>query len=154
MQPEGAGLWLATAGVTHGVTGFVPCCDVSARGRRPRPGRRSWPDEELDPLALVASGVSHHSPAVLLVRGGPPSIIDFSPYWRAPSYAEGIVIADALCWHAATPRILKEVDVPVTAVARGLLFRVLTTSRVHPQHTAELRRQAQRYHSVVAALDL
>lgn len=91
---------------------------------------------------------------VFLVPGGPPSIIDFSPYWRSPSYAEGIVIADALCWHAATPRILKEVDVPVPAIARGLLFRVLTTSRVHLQHSAELRRQATRYQSVVAALDL
>ena len=34
---------------------------------------------------------------VLLVTDAPPSVIDFSPYWRPPSYAEGIVMADALC---------------------------------------------------------
>ena len=32
---------------------------------------------------------------VLAVAGQPPGIIDFSPYWRPPDYAEGIVIADA-----------------------------------------------------------
>lgn len=111
-------------------------------------------DAVLSPLGPAQVVHGDLTSNVLLVRGGPSSIIDFSPYWRAPSYAEGIVIADALCWHAATPRILKEADVPVTAVARGLLFRVLTASRVHQQHSAELRRQAQRYQSVVAALDL
>src|SRR5690349_7936772 len=57
------GCGLVTAGVTHAVTGFVPWCDLSARGRRPRPGRRCWPDQELDHPALAAPGVSHHSPA-------------------------------------------------------------------------------------------
>ena len=32
------GCGLVTAGVTHVVTGFVPCCDLSARGCWPRPG--------------------------------------------------------------------------------------------------------------------
>src|SRR3954462_15863500 len=41
----------------------MPWCDLSARGRRPRPGRRNWPDQELDHLALAAPDVSHHSPA-------------------------------------------------------------------------------------------
>ena len=56
-QPDGAGLWLVTTGVTPGVTGFVPCCDLSARGCWPRPGWRSWPDQELDHLALEAPDV-------------------------------------------------------------------------------------------------
>src|SRR4051812_37550331 len=70
MQPEGAGLWLVTASVTPEVTGLVPCCDLSARGRRPRPGRRSWPDQELDHPAFAAPGVSHHSPAEPSSRTG------------------------------------------------------------------------------------
>jgi hypothetical protein len=45
------GCGLVTAGVTPGMTGSVPWCDLSARGRRPQPGRRSWPDQELDHLA-------------------------------------------------------------------------------------------------------
>src|SRR3954447_15040506 len=57
------GCGLVTGGVTPGKTGFVPCCDLSARGHRPRPGWRSWPNQELDHLALAAPDVSHHSPA-------------------------------------------------------------------------------------------
>ena len=67
------GCGLVTAGVTPGVTGFVPCCDLSARGCRPRPGRRSWPDQELDHPALAAPDVSHHSPAESPSRTGTTS---------------------------------------------------------------------------------
>lgn len=105
----------------------------------------------LGPAQLVHGDLTHN---VLLLPGEPPSVIDFSPYWRPPSYAEGVVIADALCWHAAPPGILEDVDVPVAAVARGLLFRVLTASRIHQQQGAGLVEEARRYQSVVAALNL
>lgn len=49
----------------------------------------------------------------------PPAVIDFSAYWRPLSYADGIVVADALCWHAAPPEVVDEVGVPIEAVARG-----------------------------------
>ncbi len=62
-----------TASVTPGMTGFVPCCDLSARGHRPRPGWRSWPDQELDHLALAAPDVSQHSPAEPPSRTGTAS---------------------------------------------------------------------------------
>lgn len=91
---------------------------------------------------------------VLISPGQPPSIIDFSPYWRPPSYADGIIVADALCWHAASPEILGEVDVPIAAVARGLLFRVLTASRRHARGSGGLLEEAQRYRSVMTALSL
>lgn len=38
---------------------------------------------------------------VLFAPRPAPAIIDISPYWRAPEYADGIVVADALCWHGA-----------------------------------------------------
>ena len=57
------GCGLVTAGVTPAETGFVPLCDLAAHRGWPRPGWRSWPDQELDRLALAAPGVSHHSPA-------------------------------------------------------------------------------------------
>jgi hypothetical protein len=90
---------------------------------------------------------------VLLAPGEPPSVIDFSPYWRPPTYAEGIVVADALCWHAAPPHTLHQVGVPVEAVARGLLFRALTSSRVQ-RSRRELAEEADRYRSVMTALTL
>lgn len=64
---------------------------------------------------------------VLLEPGLAPGIIDISPYWRPQSYAEGIILADALCWHGAPALLLDELGVPVAAVARALLFRALTT---------------------------
>jgi hypothetical protein len=36
---------------------------------------------------------------VLFSPALPPAIIDVSPYWRPPEYAEAVVVADALCWH-------------------------------------------------------
>ena len=104
----------------------------------------------LGPAQLVHGDLTDN---VLLVAGGPPSIIDFSPYWRPPAYAEGIVIADALCWHGASPEILEEGDVPIAAVARGLLFRVLTVPS-QPQHPVVVQEQTLRYESVVDALGL
>ena len=57
------------------------------------------------------------------------AVIDVSPYWRPPEYAEGVVIADALCWHGAQASLLDQTGVPVAAVARALLFRMATTSQ-------------------------
>jgi hypothetical protein len=91
---------------------------------------------------------------VLLVPGGLPSVIDFSPYWRPPSYAEGIVVADALCWHSAPPEILRDVGVPVDAVARGLLFRLLTGSGSRSPRSDDLAGQSRRYRSVMRALGI
>ena len=91
---------------------------------------------------------------VLLVPGAPPSVIDFSPYWRPPSYAEGIVVADALCWHGAPPEILRDVGVPVEAVARGLLFRLLADSGCRSPRGEDVAEHSRRYRSVMKALDL
>jgi len=91
---------------------------------------------------------------VLLTAGQPPGIIDFSPYWRPPEYAEGIIIADALSWHEAPATLLEDVDVPAAAVARGLLFRMLTASRIHPERSPRLADEAHRYGSALHALRL
>ena len=91
---------------------------------------------------------------VLHLPGEPPAIIDFSPYWRPPGYAEGVVVADALCWHDASPSLLDDVDVPLAAVARGLLFRVLTAGLVHPRLSPALVDEARRWGDVLAALHL
>jgi hypothetical protein len=66
---------------------------------------------------------------VLFANGLAPAIIDISPYWRPPAYAEGVVVADALCWHDAQASLADDLGVPRSAVARALLFRLLTTTR-------------------------
>jgi hypothetical protein len=105
----------------------------------------------LGPARLVHGDLTNN---VLLVAGQPPGIIDFSPYWRPPYYAEGIVIADALSWHGAPATLHDELDVPVAAVARGLLFRVLTASRIRTERSPGLVDEAHRYGSALDALRL
>jgi uncharacterized protein (TIGR02569 family) len=93
---------------------------------------------------------------VLFAPGLPPAIIDISPYWRPPDYAEGIVVADALCWHGAPASLWETVDVSVAAVARGLLFRVATTNErvASGADGSDLQDEARRYAVAAAAIGL
>ena len=63
----------ATAGVTLHLTGLVPFWGLVRSWSPARPGRSSWPDQELDRRALAARGVSHHSPAESPPRTGTTS---------------------------------------------------------------------------------
>jgi uncharacterized protein (TIGR02569 family) len=85
-----------------------------------------------------------------------PAVIDISPYWRPLAYAEGVVVADALCWHGANAGLLVQAGVSVPAVARALLFRMATTNeRVGSgPPTADLLLEAERYAFAAAAIGL
>ncbi|GHJ46500.1 TIGR02569 family protein [Catellatospora sp. TT07R-123] len=93
---------------------------------------------------------------VLFAPGLAPAVIDISPYWRPPQYAEGVVVADALCWHGAPATLWKTVDVPVAAVARALLFRMATTNErvAAGADGVDLRDEARRYGLAAAAIGL
>ena len=94
---------------------------------------------------------------VLFAPDLPPAVIDMSPYWRPPEYAEGVVVADALSWHDAPPSVLSDAGVSVAAVARALLFRMLTTSqRVVEGETTkiEIVEEAHRYDGAASAIGL
>ncbi|MEV6598562.1 hypothetical protein AB0M36_17045 [Actinoplanes sp. NPDC051346] len=90
---------------------------------------------------------------VLLAPGLPPAIIDISPHWRPPAYAEGIVVADVLCWHDAPSTVWETVDVSA-AVARAMLFRMATTNeRVRSGgEGVDLQDEARRYGLAAAAI--
>ena len=93
---------------------------------------------------------------VLLADGLAPAVIDVSPYFRPASYAEGVLVADALCWHGAAPDLLDLLRVPVPAVARAMLFRLWTT---HERVSAgvgldDLEDEAQKYAAAAAAICL
>ncbi|SNY71349.1 aminoglycoside phosphotransferase [Paractinoplanes atraurantiacus] len=92
---------------------------------------------------------------VLFAPGLPPAIIDISPYWRPPAYADGIVVADALSWHDAPSSLWKTVGVSPAAVARALLFRMATTNeRLLSGADANLRDEARRYGRAATAIGL
>lgn len=93
---------------------------------------------------------------VMFAYGLAPAVIDISPYWRPPEYAEGVVVADALCWHGAPARLLDLVGVSVAAVARALLFRMATANErlASGAGGVEVQDEVRRYGLAVAAIDL
>ena len=109
--------------------------------------------EPLGPSQIVHGDLSGN---VLLSPGNTPAIIDVSPYWRPTAYAEGVVMADALCWHDAAGSLLEQAGVSVPAVARALLFRMTTTSEFarSSQRAVDVSGEAARYRIAAAAIGL
>lgn len=73
---------------------------------------------------------------VLLHPDLSPAIIDVSPAWRPPAYADAVVVADALLWWRADPVLVglgRPTGLPETSwrslLARALTFRLLAESR-------------------------
>lgn len=62
---------------------------------------------------------------VLFAEGLPPLVIDLSPYWRPPGYAEAVVLADALLHEGAG-----EADVAPLVVEPQYLLRALVQRAV------------------------
>jgi len=93
---------------------------------------------------------------VLFAPGLAPAVIDISPYWRPPTYGEGVVLADALCWHDASAGLLERAGVSGPAVARALLFRMATTNEavVSGIGGVNLHDELRRYRNAVEAIDL
>lgn len=93
---------------------------------------------------------------VLFAPGLSPAIIDVSPYWRPPEYAEAVVVADALCWHDAPATLPATLDVSVPAVARALLFRMATTNECVASGAGghDLQDEIRRYDLAASAVNL
>jgi uncharacterized protein (TIGR02569 family) len=82
----------------------------------------------LGPAQLVHGDLTGN---VLFAPGLRPVVIDVAPYWRPAAYAEAVVVADALCWHGADADLVDDAGASVAAVARALLFRLVTTNERH-----------------------
>jgi uncharacterized protein (TIGR02569 family) len=107
--------------------------------------------EPLGPPQIVHADLTGN---VLLSPMLPPAVIDISPYWRPPEYADGVVVADALCWHGAQASLLDQAGVPTAAVARALLFRMTTTNEavLRGRGDVDLADEARRYQLAAAAI--
>jgi uncharacterized protein (TIGR02569 family) len=69
---------------------------------------------------------------VLLRDGLAPAVIDVSPYWRPATYADAIVVVDALLWWLTDAQLVdlgrpQGLDEPIwtSLLARALTFRLL-----------------------------
>ncbi|MGP3638660.1 hypothetical protein ACTU45_36185 [Streptomyces sp. 24-1644] len=68
---------------------------------------------------------------VLFATDDEPAVIDFSPYWRPPVFAEAIVVADGLLWFDFPSDLLTgPSDHPdwQQMVIRALIFRLVAHS--------------------------
>jgi uncharacterized protein (TIGR02569 family) len=97
---------------------------------------------------------------VLFAPGLAPGVIDFTPYWRPPTFCQAVVTVDAVLWHGATPLLL---DVPeavdrTSLLARAALFRLVAADRLARNQAAVdrnayLRSTVSDHERVLAILD-
>ena len=65
---------------------------------------------------------------VLFDDGGPPAIIDFSPYWRPVRYADAVAVVDGLLWFGAEPELVSAAGPDGDfgqLLVRALIFRLV-----------------------------
>ena len=66
-------------------------------------------------------------------------ILDVSPVVRPPSYATGIVAADAMAWNGSGVDVADELDPERTALPRAMIFRIVAEQLAdNPRHGARL----------------
>ena len=112
---------------------YDPALAMQAAALRPEPGladlvrdlARSLDDTDLGREQLVHSDLAGN---VLLDASGVPFVIDFSPTWRSPLWAEAVCVLDAVLWHGAEVSALDEwrAGPQRQAMLRAALFRVLS----------------------------
>lgn len=85
------------------------------------------------PVTLPTQAVHGDLPGnVLFAAGRPPAIIDWPLYWRPPSWASAVAVADALCWYGATPDLAARWShLPQwrQMLIRALIYRIVTHDR-------------------------
>lgn len=106
---------------------------VRAAGARPEPGHHDLvaalvaglDDTDLGREQLVHADLAGN---VLLDATGIPFVIDLSPAWRSPVWAEAVCVLDAVLWLGAPAGALDDwrSDSQRQAMLRAVLFRVLS----------------------------
>lgn len=85
---------------------------------------------------------------VLFAEGEAPAVIDFSPYWRPPVFAEAVVVADGLLWFDPPPDLLAsgggDPDWQQMLI-RALIFRLVAQSGLAGPTGPVREAEAQRY---------
>jgi uncharacterized protein (TIGR02569 family) len=71
---------------------------------------------------------------VMFADGLPPAIIDWPVYYRPPSWAAAVAVADALCWYDAKPDLAERWShLPDWGqmLVRALIYRMVTDDIAH-----------------------
>lgn len=85
------------------------------------------------PVGLPSQAVHGDLPGnVLFAPGRSPAVIDWPLYWRPPSWASAVAVADALCWYGAPPSLAARWShLPEwrQMLIRALIYRIVTHDR-------------------------
>jgi uncharacterized protein (TIGR02569 family) len=85
----------------------------------------------------------------------PPTIIDFSPYWRPVEFAIGVIIADAIVWEGADMFLLEigsRFDNFYQHLARAELRRIIEIETIHAMYGWEMLDQIEPHLPLVEAI--
>ena len=91
-------------------------------------------------------------------RGLPPAIIDVSPYYRPRSFADAVLVADAVAWDDAplsfAERFVLTAASGAELLARALVFRLVAAGELWGAESARVAAEVQAYQPLVSLLDL
>ncbi|MCX5397587.1 aminoglycoside phosphotransferase [Streptomyces sp. NBC_00102] len=92
---------------------------------------------------------------VLFAPGRAPVVIDFSPYWRPPLFAEAVVVADGLLWFGLTsgrpPAVSDHRDWQQMLI-RALIFRLVAESENAGPDAPARPGEAERYTGAIESV--
>ena len=90
--------------------------------------------------------------------GLPPAIIDVSPYYRPPLFADAILVADAVAWDHAplsfAERFLATHETADDLLARAVVFRLVAAVELWGTTSARVAAELDAYTPIVSLLDL
>jgi uncharacterized protein (TIGR02569 family) len=90
--------------------------------------------------------------------GLPPAIIDVSPYYRPRSFADAVLVADAVAWDGApltfAERFLTAGSSRREALARAVVFRLVAAIELWGGESARVAAEVRAYEPLVSLLDL
>jgi uncharacterized protein (TIGR02569 family) len=85
-----------------------------------------------------------------------PAVLDVSPYWRPAAYASAVLVADAVAFEDAPVSLaatfLRRRDQAAQALARAVVFRVVTAARNWESTPGRVLAELEAYRGVLALL--
>lgn len=85
-----------------------------------------------------------------------PAVLDVSPYWRPAAYASAVLVADAVAFEGAPVALattfLRRRDQAAQALARAVVFRVVTAARIWDSTPGRVLAELDAYRGVLALL--
>ena len=115
----------------------------------------------VEKLSKCLDGVSEKSQLIHGDFGGnvlfsrPPTVIDFSPYWRPVEFAVGVIIADAVVWERADLSLIetgKKFNNFPQHLARAELRRIIEIETLHRMYGMEILDQIEAHRPLIEAI--